>query len=114
MNNTEGVVNTEALATLLRMKVPVVVLDARAGKYDDGRRVPGAKTLAPTAEASEVTALLPDKEALVVTYCTNLKCHACHMLGDKLRGMGYKNVLEYHEGIEGWAAAGQKVEQVQK
>ena len=43
----EAVVNTEALAALLRAKVPVTLLDARTGKYDDGRRIPGAKTLSP-------------------------------------------------------------------
>ena len=106
----EAVVNTEALAALLRAKVPMTVLDARTGKYDDGRRVPGAKTLSPTAKDEEVTAMLPDKQALVVTYCAGLKCPASHMLGEKLRGMGYVNVLEYHEGIDGWVAAGNAIE----
>ena len=92
----------------------VVALDARTGAFDDGRRVPGARMLAPTAKDAEVTALLPDKKALVVTYCTGLKCPASHMLGEKLRAMGYVNVLEYHEGIDGWAAAGNAVEQVPK
>ena len=110
----EGVINTEALATLLRAKVPVTVLDARTGKFDDGRRVPGAKALAPTAKDEEVTAMLPDKKALVVTYCVGLKCPASHILGEKLRSMGYTNVLEYHEGIEGWVAAGNAVDQVPK
>ena len=110
----EAVVNTEALAAMLRAKVPMTVLDARTGAFDDGRRVPGARMLAPTAKDAEVTALLPDKKALVVTYCTGLKCPASHMLGEKLRAMGYVNVLEYHEGIDGWAAAGNAVEQVPK
>jgi len=108
----EPEINTGALAALLRTKVPITVLDARTGKYDDGRRVPGAKTLSPEATDAEVTALLPDKQALIVTYCANLKCPASHMLGDRLRGMGYVNVLEYHQGIEGWVAAGNAIEQV--
>ncbi len=106
----EAAINTEALVSLLRARTPLSVLDARYGKYDDGRRVPGAKALAPTAKDEEVTALLPDKSALIVTYCAGLKCPASHMLGEKLRGMGYANVLEYHEGIEGWVAAGNAVE----
>jgi len=110
----EAVVNTEALAALLRAKAPMTVLDARTGKYDDGRRVPGAKTLSPTATDAEVTALLPDKTALVVTYCAGLKCPASHMLGEKLRSMGYVNVLEYHEGIDGWVATGNAIQQASK
>lgn len=110
----EAVVNTEALAAMLRAKVPAVLLDARSGKYDDGRRLPGAKALAPTAKDEEVKAMLPDKEALVVTYCSNLKCPASHLLGEKLRGLGYVNVLEYHEGIEGWTTAGHTVEPAAK
>ena len=68
-------------------------------------------TLVDTGFSAEVAAALPDKGALVVTYCAGLKCPASHLLGEKLRALGYKNVLEYHEGIEGWVAAGQKVEQ---
>jgi rhodanese-related sulfurtransferase len=109
-----GLINTEALAAMLRQKVPMVVLDARSGKWDDGRRVPGAKALSPTAKDEEIAALLPDKAALIVAYCTNPKCPASAQLAKRLRGLGYTNVLEYHEGIEGWAAAGERVEQVTK
>lgn len=110
----EGVINTAALAALLRAKASAVVLDARSGAYDDGRRVPGAKALSPAASDAQIAALLPDKKALVVTYCSGLKCPACHLLGEKLRGMGYANVLEYHEGIDGWTAAGNAVEPAAK
>ena len=110
----EGVVNTAALAALLRAKALVTVLDARTGTYDDGRRVPGAKTLSPAAADAVIAAALPDKKALIVTYCSGLKCPACHLLGEKLRGMGYTNVLEYHEGIDGWTAAGNAVESAAK
>ena len=107
----EPAINTGALAALQRAKVPMIVLDARTGKFDDGRRLPGAKALSPEAKDAEVTALLPDKQALIVTYCVGVKCPASHLLGEKLRGLGYVNVLEYHEGIEGWTAAGNAVEQ---
>ena len=110
----EAVVNTEALAALLRAKAPVTVVDARSGKFDDGRRLPGARQLSPMAKDEEVTALLPDKKALVVTYCAGLKCPASHLLGEKLRSLGYANVVEYHEGIEGWTAAGNAVEPAPK
>ena len=106
----EGVVNTAALVAMLRTKTPMTLLDARTGKFDDGNRIPGALALAPDAAEAQVTALLPDKQKLVVTYCANLKCPASHMLGERLRQLGYANVLEYREGIDGWLAGGNMIE----
>jgi rhodanese-related sulfurtransferase len=106
----EGVINTAALAAMIQAKTALTILDARAGKYDDGNRIPGAKALAADASAAQAAALIPDKQALVVTYCANLKCPASHMLGERLRLLGYAHVIEYHEGIEGWRAAGQPIE----
>jgi len=106
----EGSVDTASLMAMMRAKTPMTVLDARVGKFDDGNRIPGAKALAPDAAAEKVTAMLPDKQALVVTYCANLKCPASSQLAKHLRQLGYSNILEYHEGIEGWKAAGNQVE----
>jgi rhodanese-related sulfurtransferase len=106
-------VDTNALATLLAAKTPVTVLDARTGKYDDGRRIPGAKTLSAKATAAEAAKLIPSMDALVVTYCTSPKCPASKMLAERLAGLGYKNILKYPAGIEGWAAAGNTVVKAQ-
>jgi len=106
--------NTAALATLIRAGAPMVVFDARSGKYDDGRRIPGARSLSAESTAEEVAKLIPSKEALVVTYCANLKCPASAMLAAHLRKLGYTNVVEYPYGIEGWAAADMKVEMQKK
>lgn len=105
----EPTIGTDALAALLRAKTPFTILDARTGKYDDGRRIPGAKSLAAGAEEPAIAATAGDKAGLIVTYCSNLKCPASKMLATRLRGLGYTNVLEYPEGIEGWAKAGQTV-----
>ena len=103
-------INPAGLATLLKAGTPVVVLDARAGKYDDGRRIPGAKSLTDKATADEAAALIPTKEALVVTYCANPKCPASARLAKHLHELGYTNTLELPEGIEGWVAEGRAVE----
>jgi rhodanese-related sulfurtransferase len=86
----------------------MVIIDARSGKYDDGRRIPGAGNLAANASPEEVARLVKSKDQLVVTYCSNPKCPASGMLADNLRKQGYKNVIEYPFGIQGWAAAGNK------
>ena len=53
-----------------------------------------------------------DKNALIVTYCSNTKCPASARLATRLRKLGYTNVLEYPEGIDGWAEAGKAVVKV--
>jgi rhodanese-related sulfurtransferase len=107
----QAVVNTSALAALIKAKVPLVILDARAGKYDDGRRVPGAQSLNANSKDEEIAKAIPDKNALVVTYCAGLTCPASGMLAEKLTKLGYNNVIEYPEGIEGWAKAGNSITQ---
>ena len=106
----EAKINTAGLATLIAAKTPVIILDARSGKYDDGKRIPGAKSLNANSGDDEIKAMLPDKSALIVAYCQNLECPASHQLADKLIKMGYANVIEYSEGIEGWQKAGHEVE----
>ncbi len=103
-------INAAVLKLLMESGVSMKVFDARTGKYDDGRRVPGAGSLSPISKPEEVARAIPDKNQLVVTYCTNLKCPASSMLAKHLRELGYKNVIEYPNGIEGWAAAGYPVQ----
>ena len=89
-----------------------ILLDARSGKYDDGFRIPGAKSLNAKSTAEEIAKVVPAKDALVVTYCSNLQCPASKALFDHLSSLGYTNLKEYPEGIAGWRAAGGKVVQV--
>lgn len=110
----EATIGTDALRVLLNAKTPVVLLDARSGKYDDGKRIPGAMSLNAESAEEAVNKLIPNKEALVVTYCGSLTCGASHKLAERLAKLGYKNVVEYPEGIAGWVKAGNKVEEVKK
>jgi len=103
-----AVVTTAALKMLLDAGTPVTVLDARSGKWDDGVRIPGAQQLSAGTPKAKVEAVVKSKDQLVVTYCSNLKCGASRKLAGHLRSLGYRNVLEYSEGIAGWIKAGNK------
>lgn len=105
-------VDTAGVKDLLASGKPVTVLDARSGKWDDGTRIPGAKALNAATPDEEIAQALPDKDAKIVTYCSGLKCPASHALASKLTSLGYKNVTEYPEGIEGWTKAGNEVQKV--
>ena len=51
-------------------------------------------------------AVLPDKGAAIVTYCTGPSCPNSGQVADRLTVLGYAHVRKYREGIEGWVAAG--------
>jgi rhodanese-related sulfurtransferase len=107
-------IGRDALAALVRAGTGVTILDARTGKYDDGRRIPGAKALSPEAKAEDAAAVIKDKNTLVVTYCANLQCPASGLLAKRLKELGYRNVVELPEGIQGWVEGGNPVEQARK
>src|SRR5579871_4796677 len=79
-----GKIDTYALANLIASGVPLVILDARGGKYDDGKRIAHAKFLSYEATEKEAAQVIPSKNALVVVYCSNLQCPASSNLGKRL------------------------------
>ncbi len=105
-------IGTEALATLLAAGAKPVLLDARTGQWDDGRRLPGAKALASDTDEANALEVIGSKEQLVVAYCTNLKCPASKHLANRLLELGFKNVMKYPEGIDDWQQKGNPIEQL--
>ena len=95
---------------MIESKIPMVLLDARSGKWDDKSRIPGALSLNDKSTKDEVTGIIKSKDALVVTYCSSLKCGASNKLYIHLKKLGYKNVLEYPFGIKGWLEVGNDIE----
>jgi rhodanese-related sulfurtransferase len=108
--STEATITTDALAALIRSGIPLTILDARSGKYDDGRRIPGAQSLSAADDEATIAKVAGNKKGLIVTYCSNLKCPASKQLATRLRKIGYTNVVEYPNGIAGWAEAGKAVQ----
>lgn len=85
----------------------VTVIDALGGEYYRKQHLPGALALTPADDvAAQAPALLPDREAAIVTYCSNPACPNSGQVADRLTALGYSNVRKYREGIEDWVAAG--------
>ena len=101
--------NTAALKAVIGSKVPVVILDAR-NPGGDAKRIPGAKAISHKASLDEVKVLVKSKDALVVTYCGGGACPLSAKLAASLKKFGYRNVIEYPQGIKGWIKAGLKTE----
>lgn len=109
----EAFIDTAALAMIVRSDAHAVILDARTGIYDDGRRIPGAMSLGSACGGEVAAAAIAPKNSLIITYCSNVQCPASSMLYARLRDLGYENCIEYMDGIDGWQAAGFPVEQVE-
>ncbi|NUP50553.1 MAG: rhodanese-like domain-containing protein [Catenulispora sp.] len=88
----------------------VVVLDALAGEYWEKQHLPGAVPLHADDVERVHAELLPDRDALIVTYCSNVACRNSQDVATKLERLGYTDVRKYREGIEDWAGAGLPVE----
>lgn len=103
------IVTTENLEKIIHDK-SAVILDARSGKYDDGRRIPGAISLNDKSSAEQIAKVVKSKDQKIVTYCANPQCPASARLAKHLKMLGYTNIVEYPLGIQGWAAAGKTIE----
>ncbi len=98
-----GHIDAKGLKNLIDNKASMVILDARTKEWDDGRRIPGAKSL-PFDSAFETFAqIVPDKDALIAIYCFSSQCPAGKKLAEKMASQGYTHILEYAGGIKEWS-----------
>jgi rhodanese-related sulfurtransferase len=84
----------------------VTVVDALGGAYYEKQHLPGAIPLVESDVAAKAAALLPDKDAAIVTYCSNTACANSEHVANLLTRAGYTNVRKYREGIQDWVEAG--------
>lgn len=88
----------------------VVLIDALPASYYDQQHLPSALNLVESDVDTEAPRLLPDKNAVIVTYCTNEGCGNSQAVANRLERLGYSAVRKYREGIQDWVAAGNPTE----
>jgi rhodanese-related sulfurtransferase len=88
----------------------VTVVDALGGDYYAQQHLPGAVALVEARVAEDAPRLFPDKDAAIVTYCSNAACPNSQAVAAKLTALGYTDVRKYREGIQDWVEAGLPVE----
>ncbi|MHC0432580.1 rhodanese-like domain-containing protein [Streptomyces sp. O3] len=88
----------------------VTVVDALGGEYYAQQHLPGAVPLVLADVGAQASTLLPDRDAAIVTYCSNPACPNSGQVADRLAALGYTNVRKYREGIQDWVEAGLPVE----
>ena len=88
----------------------LVLVDALPESYYAQQHLPGALNLVADDVETRAPALLPDKNATIVTYCSNRACPNSGQVAAKLERLGYTSVRKYAEGIQDWVEAGHPVE----
>src|SRR5687768_9185526 len=88
----------------------VVLIDALPASYYDQLHLPSALNLVEADVETGAPRLLPDKNAVIVTYCTNEACGNSQAVANRLEGLGYTAIRKYREGIQDWVAAGNPTE----
>jgi rhodanese-related sulfurtransferase len=84
----------------------VTVVDALGGEYYAKQHLPGAFALVLADVDAQAPTMLADRDAAIVTYCSNPSCPNSGQVADRLTALGYTNVRKYREGIEDWVDAG--------
>jgi rhodanese-related sulfurtransferase len=88
----------------------VTVVETLGPQYFDQGHLPGAINVPHTQVAELAPALLPDKAAPIVTYCSNTACRNSEIAAAQLTKLGYTDVRKYAEGKQDWAEAGLPLE----
>lgn len=88
----------------------VVLVDALPRSYFEQQHLPGAVNLVEADVDELATPLLPDPDAAIVTYCSNVACGNSKAVARRLHALGYRNVRTYPEGIQDWVEAGNPTE----
>ncbi|HVL82868.1 MAG TPA: rhodanese-like domain-containing protein [Pseudonocardia sp.] len=84
----------------------VTVVDTLPEGYYAQVHLPGALNLVEDDVATRAAALLPDRTAAIVTYCSNASCGNSQAVASRLEQLGYTNVRKYRDGIQDWVEAG--------
>jgi rhodanese-related sulfurtransferase len=82
----------------------VSIFDVNSHQSFIRARVPGARNLDPAAYRD--SDLPPDKNAVLVFYCSNPMCRKAPNAARRAKKIGYSNVQVMSAGISGWLAAG--------
>lgn len=88
----------------------VTVVETLGPVYYESGHLPGAINIPHTQVRELVGSLLPDKDASIVTYCSNTACRNSEITASELIALGYSNVRKYAEGKQDWMEAGLPVE----
>ncbi len=102
---TQSITRDQILARL-QANEPLVLVEALPPQYFNKEHLPGAININHDQIAALAPTLLPDKNAFIVTYCSNPQCNNSTLAAHQLAQLGYRNVFKYAGGKQDWLDAG--------
>lgn len=88
----------------------VTVVETLRAEHFAAGHLPGAVHIHFEAVAEQAPRLLPDKDATIITYCSNTACRNSEAAANQLTALGYTDVRKYAGGKEDWQDAGLPLE----
>jgi rhodanese-related sulfurtransferase len=98
------------LVDLIAAGEPVQFVETLRAEHFAQGHLPGAVHIHFEEVNERAPELLADKNALIVTYCSNTACQNSRIAAEKLAKLGYTNVRRYEEGKQDWDEAGLELE----
>jgi rhodanese-related sulfurtransferase len=102
-------ITREELEREIRNGAVTVIETLRAEHFAQGH-LPTAIHIHFEEVAELAPRLLPDKDAAIVTYCSNPACRNSDIAARQLVALGYTNVRKYSAGKDDWYDAGLPLE----
>lgn len=84
----------------------LVVIEALPSKYYAQGHLPNAVNMPLEMTDEEIKKLLPDTSSEIITYCSSSTCPNSGKLAERLSSLGYRNVVAFEAGKEGWTKSG--------
>lgn len=103
-------IDRDEIRALLDGGTPVTLVETLPAEHFEQGHLPGAIHLHFDDVESRAAELLPDKDALIVTYCSNTACPNSRVAAERLAKLGYGDVRRYEAGKQDWAEAGLPLE----
>jgi rhodanese-related sulfurtransferase len=108
---TYRVVDFAALTALLDAPTPGLLIDARAAESYNEAHIPLAVNIPGYLfDKDELPkGLPPERDQPLAIYCAGGHCGISVYVAERLLDFGYRHVLVYEEGVQGWVARGQQL-----
>ena len=103
-------IDRREIETALAERDDVVLVETLRPEHFEQGHLPGAVHLHPDDVVARAGQVLPDRDALVVTYCSNTACRNSAAVAAQLEKLGYTNVRRYEAGKQDWQEAGLPLE----
>lgn len=106
-------INAKVLKGMMDRGRAFVLLDVRGDEEFDEEHIPNALS-APLGHMGVSIECCVRKSAQIIVYSANRDCTASVEGVKRLVGMGFKDVLHFNDGIQGWKDAGLETIALQK